>query len=132
MIKKIHNSKNMKHFYYSIYYGVITALLYFNNAYGDMNLWQDKVDDSLKWNDSSDLPSIIEDIVYYLVWLLFFCAVIYWLYGWFMILTSGGDEERAKKWRKIIIFMIIGIIVMFLAWTLVSWVMDVMTDEIND
>ncbi len=49
-------------------------------------------------------------------------AVIYGIYGGFMILTAGGDEERVKKGRTIIIQVVIGIIVIVLAGSVVKWV----------
>lgn len=51
-------------------------------------------------------------------------AVIYCLWAGFQILTAGGDEEKVKTGRKIIIQVIIGIVVMWLAYSVVSWVVS--------
>lgn len=49
-------------------------------------------------------------------------AVVYVLWAGFQILTAGGDEEKVKTGRKIVIQVIIGIVVMWLAYAVVSWV----------
>lgn len=49
-------------------------------------------------------------------------AVFYVLWAGFQILTAGGDEEKVKTGRKIIIQVVIGIVVMWLAYAVVSWV----------
>lgn len=49
-------------------------------------------------------------------------AVFYILYAGFRILTSAGDEEKTKTARKIIMYVIAGIIVMWLAYWIVEWI----------
>jgi len=49
-------------------------------------------------------------------------AVLYVLWAGFQMLTAGGDEEKVKTGRKIIIQVILGIVVMWLAYAVVNWV----------
>ncbi len=49
-------------------------------------------------------------------------AVCYGIWGGFQIITAGGDEEKVKKGRTIIIQIVIGIIVIWLAGSIVKWV----------
>lgn len=51
-------------------------------------------------------------------------AVLYGIWGGFQILTAGGDEEKVKKGRTIIIQVVIGIIVIVLAGSVVKWVIN--------
>ena len=51
-------------------------------------------------------------------------AVLYGIWGGFQILTAGGDEEKVKKGRTIIIQVVIGIIVIVLAGSIVKWVIN--------
>lgn len=90
-----------------------------------IDLWLNKVDPSLK-NANNDFVLNVESIVATLVGLLYLIAVIFAIYGWFLILTSAGDDEKVKKWKNIVIYMVIGLIVVFLASTLVNWVIDTM------
>lgn len=52
-------------------------------------------------------------------------AVCYGIYGGFMIVTAGGDEEKVKKGRTILIQVVIGIIVIVLAGSIVKWVINI-------
>ncbi len=49
-------------------------------------------------------------------------GVVYGIYGGFQIITAGGDEEKVKKGRTIIIQVLIGLVVIFLANSIVEWV----------
>jgi hypothetical protein len=48
-------------------------------------------------------------------------AVIYIIYGGFLIFSSAGDEEKVGKGKKLIIYALIGIVVIFLAYSIVAW-----------
>lgn len=75
----------------------------------------------LKWNSWDNMVTIIESIVAYVVWLLYLIAVIVVLYWGFLILTAGWDEEWVKKWKKAIVNGAIWLVVIFLASSLVTW-----------
>ena len=47
-------------------------------------------------------------------------AVVYCIRAGFQILTAGGDEEKVKNGRTTIIQVVIGIVVMWLAYTIVN------------
>jgi hypothetical protein len=49
-------------------------------------------------------------------------AVIYGIYGGFLILTAGGEDDKVKKGKSIIIQVSIGLVIIFLANSLVQWV----------
>jgi hypothetical protein len=90
----------------------------------------DKISETLKPGGDSwdnDLVQTADNLLGYLIGLLYFIAVALWIYGWFTILVSGWDEEKVKKWKNIIIYVVIGLIVIFLASQLINWVIDTMT-----
>ena len=113
-----------------IYILGLFIFLTYNNVFCDANslFWIDKVDNSLKawWND---IVSWIDNIAGYLIWLFYFISVLIWIYGWFIILTSWWEEDKVKKWKNIIIFMVIWLIVVFLASQLVRWVISIMSNQ---
>ena len=51
-------------------------------------------------------------------------AVVYCLWAGFQIMTAGGDEEKVKSGRKTIIQVIIGIIIMWLSYAIVTWIVQ--------
>lgn len=58
-------------------------------------------------------------------WLLIIAgavAVIYLIYGGLLYITAGGDAEKATKGRTALINAIIGIVIIALAFVIVSWI----------
>ena len=76
---------------------------------------------------TSDFVSVLNNILGYLIGLLYFVAIVYALWGGFQILTAGGDEEKVKKGKTTLIQAVLGLIVIFLASTIVGWVISLGT-----
>lgn len=53
-------------------------------------------------------------------------AVMFGIWGGFQIVTAGGDEEKVKKGRTILIQVTVGIIVIWLAGSIVKWVVSLL------
>jgi len=81
-------------------------------------------------NGWDDLVSTADNILWYIIWLFYFIAVVVWIYGWFKILVSWWEEEKVKKWKNYLVYMIIWLVVIFLASIIVRWVIDVMTTQV--
>lgn len=74
-----------------------------------------------------DFIATLDNILWYLIGLLYFVAVVFALYGGFQILTAGGDEEKVKKGKTTLIQAVIGLIVIFLASNIIRWVIGLGT-----
>lgn len=65
-----------------------------------------------------------ENIVRNTVWLLFLLAIIlalfYLIWGGFQWLMSGGDKEKLAKAHHTIIYVIIGITVIFMSFLIIN------------
>jgi threonine/homoserine/homoserine lactone efflux protein len=66
----------------------------------------------------------ITNIIVALLSLITLVAVAYVLWAGFQILTAWGDEEKVKSGRKTIINVIIGIVVMWLAYWIVTLILN--------
>lgn len=66
--------------------------------------------------------TFVKDIVTYFLWFVTLVAVIYIIYGGFQLMTGAGDEEKNKKAKNIIVFVAIGIIIMWLAYSIVDFI----------
>ncbi len=55
--------------------------------------------------------------------------MLFAIYGGFTILTSGGDEDKVKKGKNLIIYVVIGLALVFLASQIVTWIIGIMSDE---
>lgn len=84
--------------------------------------------DTLIGNTSTDLVGLIRTFVLWVVGLLALAAVIMGIYAGYLIVTAGGDEEKVKKGKNILIQVAIGIVVIFLANTIVQFVMGLAID----
>jgi hypothetical protein len=71
----------------------------------------------------------IQAVVKYVLWFLALIATIMIIYAWFNLLTWIGDEEKAKKTKSIIIYAIIWLIIIFLAWPIITFVLKVLNVE---
>ncbi len=88
-----------------------------------------------KWVDvvKGNIPSLvtdrpfsvyIQDVIKYLLTFVTLVAIIYIMYAWFKIFTSTWNEEGIKKWKNIIIYVLLWIVVIWLAYPLVKWIID--------
>lgn len=91
--------------------------------------WIDQVKGQVNWIEKDrTFFEYIQAVIWYLIWFIFFIALVYVLYAWFNILVSSWEEEKIKKSKSIISYVIIWIIIMFSAYSIVNFVMkDVLT-----
>ncbi len=65
----------------------------------------------------------IQNLVANVMLFLAIVAVLYGIYGGFLIVTAGGEEDKVKKGRTIIFQVVIGLVVIFLANSIVQWLL---------
>ena len=56
-------------------------------------------------------------------------AVVFVIIGGYQYITSGGNEEQAEKGKKAIINAIIGLVVVMLAYAIVTIIADTLTNS---
>ena len=83
----------------------------------------------LAWGLFTEKPlaAFAQDVVRYLLGFVTIIGVIYVIYAGFQLMTGGGDEEKVKKARQIIIYVLVGIVLMWLAYAIVQliiWAID--------
>lgn len=75
-------------------------------------------------NTTKTLQDTIISVVNWVLALLGLIAVIMILYGGFTWLTAGGNEEKVASAKKIISAAIIGLIIVLLAYAIVTFVVN--------
>jgi hypothetical protein len=70
------------------------------------------------------IVDFVTRIVLYFMSFVSIIAVAYVIYAGFQLMISGWDEEKAKKTKKIITYVIAGILLMWIAYWLVRIVID--------
>ncbi len=93
---------------------------------GDV-FWIDRVDDGLQ-NGGNDLVDTVDNILAYIIGLFYFIAVAFGIYAGFIILTGAWDEEKMKKWKNILIYVVVGLVVIFLASQIIRWIISILSD----
>ena len=91
--------------------------------------WLDEWVRSIDWEIDAlvydrPLSEYIQDVVTYLLTFITIISVLFIMYAWFNILIWGWDEEKIKKSKNIIIYVLLGIIVMWLAFSIVTFVIN--------
>lgn len=74
--------------------------------------------------DLSATTKIIASIIQYITWFVSIITLLLIVYAWFMILTSSWDEAKVKKWKSVIKFIIIWMIMIassVLIFHLITW-----------
>lgn len=92
-------------------------------AAGNAMFWMSGVSENIKWaNTTLDFAAqtMISNILIFL-WIL---AVVYGIYAWFMIMNAAWDETKAKKGKQIIMYVVIGIIIIWLANSIIQFVLE--------
>lgn len=56
-------------------------------------------------------------------------AVLYIIYAGFQILIGAGDEEKMKKAKNIVLYVTLGIILMWLSYSIVKWIFVAIIDQ---
>ena len=72
-----------------------------------------------------DLQIYIGCIYQFAVYLATGLAIIMIIWGAYMYLTAYGNEEKAEKGKKTIVWAIVGIVVTLLAFAIVTWVWQI-------
>ena len=106
----------------SLAYSSVAAATIVQSTYAaGINPGVEKVDERLKGR-SDNLETGVQSIIGFITNLLYLISVCYALYGGFLILTSGGDEEKVKKGKTILMHGALGLLVIFLASSLISFI----------
>lgn len=71
---------------------------------------------------SADLQSTVIKIIQWVLGFLGLIAVLMILYGGFTWMTAGGNEDKVSTAKKIITAAVVGLIVVLLAWAIVTFV----------
>jgi ABC-type multidrug transport system fused ATPase/permease subunit len=106
----------------SLYALAWTSLLMLNEANAALPA-QQTPNTNLQWTTNT-ADTAIQNIISNVITFLYIIAVIYWLWWGFNILTAGWDEEKVKNWKKVIINALIWIVVIFLASSIVNFVLN--------
>lgn len=99
-----------------------TTVAYSSTFAAGIGVGETKVKDSLKGR-SDTLEDGVQGMITFITNLLYLIAVAFVLYGGFLMLTAGGAEEQVKKGKTILMQAAMGLLVIFIASSLVSFIL---------
>lgn len=70
--------------------------------------------------EQQDLPSFIGNVLQYVIAFVGVILLVIVVYGGFLWMTAGGDEEKVKKARGLIINGVIGLIIVLLSYAILA------------
>lgn len=105
--------------------GLASLVAFQAHAASAIDYGTSKVNTDLKGDDAT-ADAAIQTLIRNFMGFLALVAFVYLLWGGFNILTAGGDEEKVKKGKTVIVQAAIGLVVIFLAWSIVNWVITLL------
>lgn len=88
--------------------------------------WINQVKDANWLPTNTKFSDYVQDIVVYLLKFLAIVATLLIIYAWFNLLTSVWDEEKSKKSKSIIIYALLWLLIIFLAWPITNFIIAVL------
>ncbi|EKD66501.1 MAG: hypothetical protein ACD_49C00038G0035 [uncultured bacterium (gcode 4)] len=104
-----------------VWLSTIALVALAQDTYAAMDLWKNNISGGMKWTEES-APNAVQTLLTNALKFIWVVAVVYAIYGWFLILTAGWKDDNVKKWKTILIQAAIWIIVIFLANSLVQFI----------
>lgn len=93
---------------------------------GSSMFGENKLSGSKIVGSGNTLDQSAQNLVSNAMMFLALLAVGYGLYGGFLMLTAGGDDKKVSQGKTILIQVGIGLIVIFLAGSVVRWVLGLL------
>lgn len=76
---------------------------------------------------TSDLPTLIGNVLRALFGILGSIALLMFIYGGFVWLTSGGEAEKITTGKNTMVWAVLGIAIIFASFAIVTFVIDALT-----
>jgi len=100
----------------------LATLASFKQTFAAIDMGGSKVQQNVS-GSSNDAATASQNIVGNIMLFIGVIAVMYGIYGGFLILTAGGEDTKVKQGKTIIIQVAIGIVVIFLANSIVQLIL---------
>lgn len=78
--------------------------------------------------DTGDLQQLVINVIQFLINISLIIAVVFVMWGGFLILTAGGSSERLGKGKKSITYAVVGIVIVLVSMSMIKIFLDLFTD----
>lgn len=105
-------------------YAGIGTVVSMHSALADIKFGEEKINSDLQGTDGAAPIDTLQKYIAYATNFLYLIMVGMALWGGWKILTSGSEDEGKEAGKKIIINAVIGLLVIFFASTIASFVIQ--------
>lgn len=78
---------------------------------------------------TTDVRDIIANVIRAALGLVGSIALLMFIYGGFLWLTSGGNDEKVKKGKDTLVWATLGIVLIFAAYAILNFVIGALTSS---
>lgn len=100
----------------------LAALTSLEQSFAAIDMGGSRVQQNVSGSQNT-ADTTVQNLVGNVMFFLGIIAVLYGIYGGFLILTAGGDDSKVKQGKTILINVGIGLVVIFLANSIVQWIL---------
>jgi len=86
--------------------------------------------DNLTVKNETDVPNIVVNLINLVLGFLALIAVVIVLIGGFEWMTAGGNDDKVKTAQKRLKYGLIGLVIIFVAYGIVTWVLTTLDTEL--
>lgn len=86
------------------------------------------VGDGIGADSSTDLPTMIGNLIAVLLSVLGIIFVVLVVYAGFLYLTAAGDDDKVKKAKKLLSQGVIGLVIIIASYAIADFVIDSLVD----
>ena len=79
-----------------------------------------------------ELQQLAVDVIQFMINLSISVAVLFFMWGGFLFLTSAGSEERISNGRKAMTAAVVGLVIVLVSWIAVSTFLSFFTNCTGD
>jgi len=98
------------------------AAFFANSAFAQMDDLLREDPSQIRGPAKGTLGQNITTVINYFLGLLGLIAVAMLIYAGVLMVTAGGNDEQVTKARKIIMYAVVGIVIILLSYTIVTFV----------
>ena len=103
---------------------LVLIVLSINIGYSDCAFWLCNVDEGIIWDPKTNMKDSITNLILYFLTFLSLIAIAFVIKWGFQILTAGWDDEKVKSWKNTILYALLWVFIIIIAYSIVNIAFD--------
>ncbi len=81
--------------------------------------------------DTKDIPSLVANLIKVVLGLVGVLALVMFIYGGILWMTSGGNEQKIKKGKDTLVWATLGLAIIFFSYAIVNFVLETILTKVR-